>query len=335
LGTVTVTVSGLNDVPVATLDAASTNEDETATIDVLAGASDPDASDTLSISALDGSATTGTVTLNSDGTITYDPDGRFDALTEGDTAEDTFAYTVSDGHGGTATQTVTVTINGVGGGPSTPGTLLQSFETPLDANDTRGLVLIAHQYNEPDGNQNQYLPTDGTGMAFLEATGAFPAQIEAFLGLADPFPADGDNSSAVDGAALRVTVDVHTGDQVSFDWMFDANDIVTPPLGDFLRSGFNDFGVFAAEGQSFTLSDVRQTYNETGMQLGASGWRTSVYTAQSDGLLTIGFAVVNDGSSSYDSHLLVDNVQLNREFGDGYQVVDTQAGGIFETVVQV
>jgi hypothetical protein len=93
--------------------------------------------------------------------------------------------------------------------------------------------------------------------------------------------------------------------------------------------------VFAAEGQSFTLSDVRQTYNETGMQLGASGWRTSVYTAQSDGLLTIGFAVVNDGSSSYDSHLLVDNVQLNREFGDGYQVVDTQAGGIFETVVQV
>ena len=47
------------------------------------------------------------------------------------------------------------------------------------------------------------------------------------------------------------------------------------------------------------------------------------------------FAVVNDGSSSYDSHLLIDNVQLNREFGDGYQVVDTQVGGIFETVVQV
>jgi hypothetical protein len=172
-------------------------------------------------------------------------------------------------------------------------------------------------------------------MAFLEASGAFPAQIESFLGLSDPFPPDGDNSSAVDGAALRVTFDVQAGDEVSFDWMFDANDIVTPPSGDFQRDGFNDFAVFAAEGQSFTLSDVRQTYNETGMQVGASGWRTSVYTALSDGPLTIGFAVANDGSSSYDSHLLVDNVQLNREFGDGYQVVDTQAGGIFETVVQV
>ena len=117
--------------------------------------------------------------------------------------------------------------------------------------------------------------------------------------------------------------------------MFDANDIVTPPLGDFLRSGFNDFAVFAAEGQAFTLSDVRQTYDETGSRLGASGWRTSVYTAQSDGPLTIGFAVVNDDVSSNDSHLLVDNVRLDRAFGDGYQVVDSQAGGIFETVVHV
>jgi VCBS repeat-containing protein len=334
-GTVSVTVTGLNDVPMATLDSASTNEDETATLDVLAGASDPDTGDSLSVSALDDGATTGIVTLNADGTITYDPAGRFDALTDGETAEDTFAYTLADGHGGTATQTVTVTINGVGGGPSAPGALLESFDAPVDANDTRGLVLIAHQYNEPDGNHDQFLPTDGTGMAFLEASGAFPVQIESFLGLADPFAADGDNSTAADGAALRVTVDIRAGDEISFDWMFDANDIVTPPLGDFLRSGFNDFAVFAAEGQAFTLSDVRQTYDETGSRLGASGWRTSVYTAQSDGPLTIGFAVVNDDVSSNDSHLLVDNVRLDRAFGDGYQVVDSQAGGIFETVVHV
>jgi VCBS repeat-containing protein len=319
----------------ATLDSASTNEDETATLDVLAGASDPDAGDTLSVSALDAGATTGTVTLNADGTITYDPAGRFDALTDGETAEDTFAYTLADGHGGTATQTVTVTINGVGGEPSAPGALLASFEAPIDPNDTRGLVLVAHQYNEPDGSHGQFLPTDGTGMAFLEATGATPAQIESFLGLTDPFAADGDSSTAVDGAALRITLDVRAGDAISFDWMFDANDIVSPPLGDFLRSGFNDFGVFAAEGQAFTLSDVRRTYDETGSQFGASGWRTSVYTAQADGPLTIGFAVVNDDTSSYDSHLLVDNVRLDRAFGDGYQVVDSQAGGIFETVVHV
>jgi uncharacterized protein len=46
------------------------------------------------------------------GIVDYDPGSLFDALTEGETATDTFTYTVDDGLGGTDTATVTVTITG-------------------------------------------------------------------------------------------------------------------------------------------------------------------------------------------------------------------------------
>ena len=52
------------------------------------------------------------LTVNADGSYSYDPNGQFDALNDGETATDTFTYTVSDGNGGTDTATVTVTING-------------------------------------------------------------------------------------------------------------------------------------------------------------------------------------------------------------------------------
>ncbi len=56
------------------------------------------------------------VTLNADGTYSYNPNGAFDALNTGESATDSFSYTVSDGHGGFATTTVDITIDGIGGG---------------------------------------------------------------------------------------------------------------------------------------------------------------------------------------------------------------------------
>ncbi len=52
------------------------------------------------------------LTLKSDGAWEYDPDGSFDSLNLGQTAIDSFTYTVSDGDGGSDTATVTVTIEG-------------------------------------------------------------------------------------------------------------------------------------------------------------------------------------------------------------------------------
>jgi VCBS repeat-containing protein len=57
------------------------------------------------------------LTLNANGTYSYDPNGQFEGLAVGETANDTFTYTISDGTGGTDTATVTITINGANDAP--------------------------------------------------------------------------------------------------------------------------------------------------------------------------------------------------------------------------
>ena len=52
----------------------------------------------------------GTVTINAGGTVTYSPAANYNG-------PDSFSYTVSDGHGGTATAAVSVTVTNVNNAP--------------------------------------------------------------------------------------------------------------------------------------------------------------------------------------------------------------------------
>lgn len=98
--TVTVSVTALNDAPVAMADAATTAEDTPVTVAVLANDTDPDG-DPLTVSAV---SPAGHGAVSTDGsTVAYTPWLNFQG-------SDSFAYTVSDGQGGTATATVTVTV---------------------------------------------------------------------------------------------------------------------------------------------------------------------------------------------------------------------------------
>ncbi len=114
INTVTITVGGVNDTPTADDDSGATLNNSTVIIDLLDGDSDPDSSDNLSIASIDDSATGGSVADNGDGTVTYDPSAwaAAQSLAPGAEIQDTFEYTVSDGHGGTDTATVTVTVTG-------------------------------------------------------------------------------------------------------------------------------------------------------------------------------------------------------------------------------
>ncbi|MFC2927230.1 Ig-like domain-containing protein [Hyphobacterium vulgare] len=121
-----VWIDGVNDSPSASDDAVDVNRDDAAT-DLtqllLQTDDDPDTNDVVTISAID---TTGTVGLAafSNGTVTYDPNGAFDTLTAGQTATDSFTYTISDGQGGSDTATVTVTVHGTNTPPTAnPDTL--------------------------------------------------------------------------------------------------------------------------------------------------------------------------------------------------------------------
>jgi len=73
--------------------------------DVVANDSDPDTTDTLSVSAVTQGAS-GSVVNNGDGTVTYTPDVGFIGL-------DSFTYSISDGNGGGDTATVSATVGNV------------------------------------------------------------------------------------------------------------------------------------------------------------------------------------------------------------------------------
>lgn len=122
-GTATITVTPVNDPPVANNDIASVSEDGPPTVvDVLANDSDPDAGDSKSISALDTSGTAGTVTLAADHlTVSYDPGIVFQYLATGETVTDTFHYTVADKALATDQGAVTVTIHGANDAPTGVG----------------------------------------------------------------------------------------------------------------------------------------------------------------------------------------------------------------------
>ncbi|TWU27019.1 putative Ig domain protein [Novipirellula galeiformis] len=123
----TSNVPGVNNQnPIAGDDSDVANEDGPAitinVADLLVNDSDPDDSGTLSIIAVSNTGTLGLVSFDSlTGTITYDPNGAFEQLADGQTAIDTFYYSLDDSKNGHSTGTVIVTITGANDAPTISG----------------------------------------------------------------------------------------------------------------------------------------------------------------------------------------------------------------------
>jgi len=98
--TVTVSVTPVNDTPIAVDDGVSTEEDQQVVSDVLANDSDPDGDPLTVVAVTDPEH--GTVKIE-DGHIVFVPDLDFSGTT-------TFTYTIQDPSGATSTATVTVTV---------------------------------------------------------------------------------------------------------------------------------------------------------------------------------------------------------------------------------
>ncbi len=120
--TVSVTVLGINDPPVALNDSAATDEDTILIVNapgVLTNDSDIE-NDPLTVSTFDATSAFGaTVSVAANGSFTYDPTtaALLQALQAGDSVVDTFDYSISDGHGGAASATVSVTVLGINDPP--------------------------------------------------------------------------------------------------------------------------------------------------------------------------------------------------------------------------
>jgi len=115
---VTITVTAVNDVPVADTQSVTTPEDTPLNGTVIA--TDPDGDPLTFSKASDPQH--GTVIVNSDGTYTYSPALNYNG-------PDSFTVTVSDGKGGTVTVTVNITVTPVNDGPVVQAS---SYSTPGD-----------------------------------------------------------------------------------------------------------------------------------------------------------------------------------------------------------
>ena len=131
LGHVTVTVTAVNDPPIAVGDTVTTPEDTAAVIATatLTGNDTDIDGGPLVVTAVSG-ATSGTAVLNGDNTVTFTPTANFNG-TAG------FDYTVSDGAGGTALGHVTVTVTAVNDPPIAVG------DTVTTPEDTAAVIATA------------------------------------------------------------------------------------------------------------------------------------------------------------------------------------------------
>ncbi|MCP1626893.1 retention module-containing protein [Pseudomonas nitroreducens] len=115
--TVTITVTGTNDAPVAYADGVTT-EENTVFNGQVPTASDVDGSIAGYQLASGVGANNGTLTFNADGSYSFNPGKDFDGLAEGESRDITFTYQAKDDNGALSDpQTITITVTGSNDAP--------------------------------------------------------------------------------------------------------------------------------------------------------------------------------------------------------------------------
>jgi VCBS repeat-containing protein len=203
--TVKVTVNGINDAPDAVDNNKSVGEDSTGdTVDVLGNDTDAE-SQTLAVTGVDTSSTTGTVTNN--GTdVTYDPNGQFESLAAGETGTDSFTYTISDGHGGTDTATVHITVNGANDPVVAVDDAYQTVENTVLNVAAPGVLGNDTDADSSDTLSASNASTPAHGGVTLNANGSFGYTPDTGYTGPDSFTYDVSDGTTTDTATVNITV---------------------------------------------------------------------------------------------------------------------------------
>ncbi|MDH2421976.1 VCBS domain-containing protein, partial [Cobetia litoralis] len=218
--TVSITLTGVNDAPVAVADTGETAENLDLSVaaanGVLANDTDIDTGSTKAVSQVAGAGTGvgeavamaggGTVTIAADGSYVFVPGTDFDYLAEGASATTTVAYTVIDDNGAESSNTLTITVTGAQDAP----------EIAVEGADS-----AAESLTETDAS----LSTDGSlSVSDLDTTDTVTASVTAVT-------ADGDTDT-LDNADLLGMLSVDEGtlvDAASNDgtliWSFDSSSV--------------------------------------------------------------------------------------------------------------
>ncbi|MDJ0946478.1 MAG: Ig-like domain-containing protein [Kiloniellales bacterium] len=309
--TATITVNGVNDDPVAALDQATVAEDATVSLDVLGNASDVDSGDVVSLAGVDDSGTVGSVSIVG-GQIVYDPNGQFETLGVGQTASDSFSYTVADDNGGSTTVTVAVTITGVNDDPNAVADTAMTDEnsavvidvlandSDVDANDSFGVTSASAA--------NGSVQVNGDGTLTYTPNAGFVGNDTIDYTITD---SNGGSSSAT----VSVTVNDVNEMPVSQDDSFGATESNTL-LGNVLANDTDP------DGDTLTVVSVNNNSNNVGQQI----------TLNSGALLTLAangdLSFVTNGAYEYLSEGDTATETFTYEVSDGRGGTATATGTI-------
>ncbi len=195
LATVTITVGGTNDLPVAVDDAVVTKEDTAVNGSVLGNDSDADG-DKLTAILVDG-PDNGTLIFNDDGTFSYTPDADFNGT-------DTFTYQASDDSPlDSNTATVTITVLPVNDAP------VAANDAALTDEDVAVSGSVLGNDNDLDGDKLTAALVDGpdNGTLQLSSDGTYTYTPNANFNGVDKFTYQAsDGAAASNPATVTITV---------------------------------------------------------------------------------------------------------------------------------
>ncbi|WP_425559148.1 Ig-like domain-containing protein, partial [Kistimonas scapharcae] len=169
-GSLTITVTGSNDGPVAVADSGSVSEDNLLSLDVVANDSDPDRNDSLTLERVaiidsNGDPLTGhgSVTIVNN-QLQFNPDSDFSYLASGETATVSVQYDITDSAGERSQAIATITVTGTNSTPEATADISGGHENEvlmIDvlANDTD----IDHSDTPANFSLNSARVVDGEG----------------------------------------------------------------------------------------------------------------------------------------------------------------------------
>ena len=161
--------------------------------------------------SLDGQPAEGTVTLQGDGSYSFEPGTAFDDLAVGESREVSFTFSADDGNGSTDQGTVTIVVTGTNDAP----TAVDLSSASVDENAS-GAVIGTLSTTDVDTNDSHSYSVDDARFEVAEQDGAF------VLKLKDGVSLDHETEPTV---TLTVTTTDNHGGSVSEDFTIDVGDL--------------------------------------------------------------------------------------------------------------
>ncbi|MDJ0682309.1 MAG: hypothetical protein QNJ18_20910, partial [Xenococcaceae cyanobacterium MO_167.B52] len=238
-------------------------------------------------------------------TFTYDPNGQFESLDDGETANDSFTYTITDDNGNTDTATVNITIDGV-----------------TETAEPTPILLNANNPGFEKGNEDWYFAKTGRANTFgqirvVENGESYSGQKQLYLKLPRQATSNYDDQISI-GQDLSLSNEKRYAIEVRVKWLNPNNSLPSAIVSLWARNpdqqtySGKDFNIVAdANGQT--------EYEKLRFE----------FTPNEDGMVRVWLALATHIDGVDDTEIYVDDFKII-ELGDAIVEQDSRTGNLIK-----